>query len=218
MNYIISVCDPKVYGKLTEICRELNLPFDISFHGKGTAVPSMLDILGIESTERRIVFSFADEEKTKQLIELQKQRMFIGVPGHGITVALPVKSIGGGKTVAYLNGENKDAKYVPELKFNYELIVAIANAGKTDTVMNAARKAGARGGTVIHGKGTGGENTAKFYNVSIAEEKEVILIVSAVSEKAQIMRSILESAGPDTAAGTIVFSLPVSEAAGFGLI
>ena len=196
MNYIISVCDPKVYGKLTEICRELNLPFDISFHGKGTAVPSMLDILGIESTERRIVFSFADEEKTKQLIELQKQRMFIGVPGHGITVALPVKSIGGGKTVAYLNGENKDAKYVPELKFNYELIVAIANAGKTDTVMNAA----------------------KFYNVSIAEEKEVILIVSAVSEKAQIMRSILESAGPDTAAGTIVFSLPVSEAAGFGLI
>ena len=205
MNYIISVCDPKVYGKLTEICRELNLPFDISFHGKGTAVPSMLDILGIESTERRIVFSFADEEKTKQLIELQKQRMFIGVPGHG-------------KTVAYLNGENKDAKYVPELKFNYELIIAIANAGKTDTVMNAARKAGARGGTVIHGKGTGGENTAKFYNVSIAEEKEVILIVSAVSEKAEIMRSILESAGPDTAAGTIVFSLPVSEAAGFGLI
>ena len=55
MNYIISVCDPKVYGRLAEICKELNLPFNISFHGNGTAVPSMLDILGIESTERRIV-------------------------------------------------------------------------------------------------------------------------------------------------------------------
>jgi len=84
--------------------------------------------------------------------------------------------------------------------------------------MNAARKAGARGGTVIHGKGTGNENAEKFYHVSIAEEKEVILIVSAASQKSEIMRSILENAGPGTPAGTVVFSLPVSEAVGFGFI
>ena len=31
------------------------------------------------------------------------------------------------------------------------------------------------------------------------------------------MRAIIENAGPGTAAGAIVFSLPVSEAAGFGM-
>lgn len=139
------------------------------------------------------------------------------MPGHGITVALPIKSIGGGKTVAYLNKDGNE-KYTPELNYSYELIIAIANSGRTDTVMNAARKAGARGGTVIHGKGTGNENAEKFYHVSIAEEKEVILIVSAASQKSEIMRSILENAGPGTPAGTVVFSLPVSEAVGFGFI
>lgn len=217
MNYVISIFSPAAFLKLKDICSELELPFNTALHGEGTAMPSMLDMLGIESNERRIMLSVAGPEKTEKLIALQKERLFLGVPGHGITVALPIKSIGGGKTVAYLNKDGNE-KYTPELNYSYELIIAIANSGRTDTVMNAARKAGARGGTVIHGKGTGNENAEKFYHVSIAEEKEVILIVSAASQKSEIMRSILENAGPGTPAGTVVFSLPVSEAVGFGFI
>ena len=59
--------------------------------------------------------------------------------------------------------------------------------------------------------------TEKFLNVSIAEEKEVILIVSPADRKADIMRAIVQKAGPGSEAGAIVFSLPVSEVAGFGL-
>ena len=199
MNYVISIFSPAAFPKLKDICSELELPFNTALHGEGTAMPSMLDMLGIESNERRIMLSVAGPEKTEKLI------------------ALPIKSIGGGKTVAYLNKDGNE-KYTPELNYSYELIIAIANSGRTDTVMNAARKAGARGGTVIHGKGTGNENAEKFYHVSIAEEKEVILIVSAASQKSEIMRSILENAGPGTPAGTVVFSLPVSEAVGFGFI
>lgn len=39
--------------------------------------------------------------------------------------------------------------------------------------MNAARAAGARGGTVLHGKGTGAKGAPKFYNITIAQEKEM---------------------------------------------
>ena len=66
-------------------------------------------------------------------------------------------------------------------------------------------------------EGTGGKAEKAFYNVSIADEKEVILIVSRSEQKSDIMRAIIENAGPGTAAGAIVFSLPVSEAAGFGM-
>lgn len=38
--------------------------------------------------------------------------------------------------------------------FLYELIIAIVNCGHADTVMDAARAAGAAGGTVLHAKGT----------------------------------------------------------------
>ena len=97
------------------------------------------------------------------------------------------------------------------------LIVAVANEGRTDTVMNAARAAGAAGGTVIHGKGTASEEAAHFFNISIASEKEMIFIVSKKEQKAQIMRSVLEKAGPGTEAGAVIFSLPVTSVEGFGL-
>ena len=218
MNYVISICDTRALEVLTQICAELTIPMNVVLHAHGTAVRSMLDILGIESNEKRVVLSIANQEKTKALISEQKRRLFIGVPWHGIVVSVPVKSIGGGKTVAFLNGSQQPAKYTPELNYSYELIVAIANEGRTDLVMNAARSAGAAGGTVLHGKGTGSEGGERFYNVSIAQEKEVILIVSRAEQKSGIMKAILEKAGPDTEAGTIVFSLPTSEVAGFGLL
>lgn len=218
MNYVISICDPRALDTLTGLCAELELPISVVLHAHGTAVRSMLDILGIESNEKRVVLTIAAQEKTRRLIDEQKRRLFIGVPGHGIVVSVPIKSIGGGKTVAFLGGSQQPAKYTPELNYSYELIVAIANEGRTDLVMNAARSAGAAGGTVLHGKGTGSDKAEKFYSVSIAQEKEVILIVAKAEQKAGIMRAILEKAGPNTEAGTIVFSLPTSEVAGFGLL
>ena len=218
MNYVISICDPRALDTLTGLCAELELPVSVVLHAHGTAVRSMLDILGIESNEKRVVLTIATQEKTRRLIDEQKRRLFIGVPGHGIVVSVPIKSIGGGKTVAFLGGSQQPAKYTPELNYSYELIVAIANEGRTDLVMNAARSAGAAGGTVLNGKGTGSDKAEKFYSVSIAQEKEVILIVAKTEQKAGIMRAILEKAGPNTEAGTIVFSLPTSEVAGFGLL
>lgn len=218
MNYVISICDPRALDTLTGLCAELELPVSVVLHAHGTAVRSMLDILGIESNEKRVVLTVATQEKTRRLIDEQKRRLFIGVPGHGIVVSVPIKSIGGGKTVAFLGDSQQPAKYTPELNYSYELIVAIANEGRTDLVMNAARSAGAAGGTVLHGKGTGSDKAEKFYSVSIAQEKEVILIVAKAEQKAGIMRAILEKAGPNTEAGTIVFSLPTSEVAGFGLL
>ena len=217
MNYIISICDPKAAPKLTEICSELGLRIAVSLHGRGTAVCSMLDILGIEDNEKRVILTIANRKKTKEFIREQKRRLFIGVPGHGVAVAVPIKSIGGGKTVAFLNGEQQIAKYTPELNYAYELITVIANEGRSDLVMNAARSAGAKGGTVLHGKSTGAKDSEKFYNISISGEKEVILIVAEAAQKSEIMRSILKNAGPDSEAGAIVFSMPVSEVAGFGM-
>lgn len=217
MNFVISICDPQKTDTLKQICRELELPLNVILRGKGTAVRSMLDMLGLESNEKRIAFTVADNESLKAFIGEQKRRMFIGVHGHGVVIAVPIKSIGGRKAMEYLKADTQPTGVKPEFNPSYEMIVAVANEGRTDMVMNAARAAGATGGTVLHGKGEGEKNEDKFYNVSIAHEKEVILIVAKTEQKSAIMRSILEKAGPETEAETIVFSLPTSEVAGFGM-
>lgn len=219
MNYLISVVNPAAMEQVCEIAAALDLPQTVTMLGHGTAAQSMLDLLGIESTEKRVIMTVATPEKTRQFIKNMRQQLYIGIPGHGIVIAVPIKSVGGGKTLAYLNnGEQQTARYTPELNSKYELIVIVANEGRTDQVMNAARAAGATGGTVLHGKGSGSQNPKKFYNVSIASEKEVILMVAQSDRKAAIMQSVLHQAGPDSEAGAVLFSLPVSEVAGFGLM
>lgn len=217
MNFVISIVNPEARAEMCEIYKALGLSMAVDVPGNGTAVQSMLELLGIESVEKHMFVTVADRETTKELISLHRKRMFTGVPGHGIVISVPVKSVGGGKTLAYLSQNKIPEKRSPELSPAYELVVVIGNEGCTDTVMNAARSAGATGGTVIHGKGTGASNGHKFYNVSIAKEKEVILIVAQADRKAEIMRAVLEKAGPETESGAIVFSLPVNETAGFGM-
>ena len=218
MNFVISIIKPECADVLSGIFDELNLPVKLTLPAYGTAVKSMLELLGIDSSERRVMMNIADGDQTKNLIAKMKQGIHLGVPGHGIVLAVPIKSIGGGKTVEYLKGDGRSAKYSPPAQYLNELIIAIANVGHTDDVMNAARAAGARGGTVIHAKGTGINDVQKFMSVSIADEKEIILIVSPAAVKSEIMSSILKKAGPDTESGAIVFSLPVSEAAGFAVL
>ena len=89
------------------------------------------------------------------------------------------------KVLQYLIGgqefEKEEETVLKDTK--YELLVAIANQGSIDNVMDAARSANAGGGTVIHAKGTGMEKAEKFLGVSLAEEKEIILIVAKTSQK-----------------------------------
>lgn len=96
----------------------------------------------------------------------------------------------------------------------YEMIIAVANQGYIEPIMEAARSAGAGGGTVIHAKGTGMEGMGKFFGVSLAAEKEMIFIVTKREQKQAIMRAIMEKAGMESKARTFLFSVPVDEAAG----
>lgn len=196
----------------------LGLPMVLSALGRGTATASQLSLYGLEATEKTLVCGVADREKLRQLIRQAKRKLDIDIPGNGILLAVPMKSVGGGRTLAYLTDHLSPEGGAPELQVSHELILVILNEGHTDTVMDAARSAGAVGGTVLHAKGTGAMGAEKFLGVSLAQEKEVILIVSGSAEKAGIMRAIAAQAGPGTASGAVACSLPVSSVVGLRML
>ena len=96
----------------------------------------------------------------------------------------------------------------------YSLILTIVDRGRADDVMAHARAAGAAGGTIISGRGAGSKEAAKFFNVTIQEEKEVLLIVTKNERKNGIMTAIAENAGLASTCHGITFSLPVDEVRG----
>ena len=99
-------------------------------------------------------------------------------------------------------------------KSNYDLILVIVNQGFSESVMDAAREAGARGGTVISGRGTAKEETLAKFKIFMTPEKEIVLILADEAIKEQILVSINTHCGLSTDAHGIVFTLPCDEVVG----
>lgn len=214
LYFVISVLERAKEKQMLSIYSEQNTALTLTIMGHGTATHELLDIHGVEETEKVVVCTIAGHEKRKAIFRSAKLKLMIDIPGNGIMLAIPVKSVGGGRILDYISNSEKKDKNIPNMKFKYEMIVVILNQGYTDVVMDAARGAGAKGGTAVHAKGTGVEIAKKFLGVSLAAEKEIILIAASAKRKAGIMKAIMEKAGPDTPSGALTFSLPVSDVAG----
>ena len=193
-----------------------NLPVILVTLGKGTASSEVLDYLGLEESDKIVLFTAVTGEVWKQVKKGMETKLNIDVPGTGISFIVPVSSMGGRKTLQFLlAGQEFEKEEEAVLKeTEYELIIVVSNFGYTNMIMDAAREAGAGGGTVIHAKGTGMEKAEKFLGVPLAAEKEIIFIVARTEKKTEIMKAVMENAGLESKAKSIVFSLPVADTAG----
>ena len=215
-----TIVDRKIVKKYLELYRENNLNVMFLSLGAGTASNEVLDYLGLDSTEKAVAISVVEESYWFKLKKQLQKNLQIDAPGGGIAFIIPLSSIGGKKALQFLL-EQEDYQKEEETTLKdtiHELIVVIAEQGYTNMIMDAAREAGAYGGTVIHAKGTGMEAAEKFMNVSLAIEKEIIYIVAKSEQKNTIMSAIMKNAGPDTKAKAITFSLPVTDTAGLRLL
>lgn len=215
-----TIVDRKIVNKYSDLFEENNLHVMFLSLGHGTAANEILDYLGLEANEKAVIFSVIEGHSWIAIKRQLEKKLKIDAPGGGIAFIIPLSSIGGRKTLQYLL-ESQDYQKAEESTLketNHELVIVIAEQGYNEKIMDAAREAGAYGGTVIHAKGTGKEAAEKFLGVSLATEKEIIFIVTKTELKNNIMQSIMKNAGPDTKAKAITFSLPVTDTAGLKLI
>lgn len=91
----------------------------------------------------------------------------------------------------------------------FELIVCIVNAGFSQNVMEAARAAGARGGTIVRGRGSANPEAEEFFNITIQPDKEIVLILVPRNVKDTILKAVYKNSGLPTEGQGIAFTLPV---------
>ena len=96
----------------------------------------------------------------------------------------------------------------------HEVIFAIVNAGYAEDAMHIAREEGARGGTIINGRGVAKEKEAAFFGITIHAEKEILMLVVEKEIRDRILSALYKQMGMQQKAQGIVFSLPVSDVAG----
>lgn len=215
-----TIVDRKIINKYMDLYRENDLHVMYLTLGAGTVANEIMDYLGLESREKAVSFSVLEEETWKKVKKQLEKKLKIDAPGGGIAFTIPLSSVGGKKVLQFLL-ENQE--YIKEEESSlqnttHELVVAIAEQGYTELIMEAAREAGAYGGTVVHAKGTGMKAAEKFMGVSLAAEKEMVFIVVKSEQKNDIMQAIMQKAGLNSKAKAITFSLPVTDTAGLRLV
>ena len=217
---MISIINRRQSKRFQEVYTAAGASMSIATLGRGTAASDVLDYFGLAASEKAILCHFVTMNTWRKAKSQLQKKLYIDVPGTGIAFIVPLSSIGGKKQLQFLlNGQDFEKGEEQTLKdTKYELLVAIANQGYTEQIMDAARAVGAGGGTVLHAKGTGMEHAQQFLGFSLASEKEIVLIVVPTANKNAIMKAIMEHAGLSTDAKAIVFSLPVTATAGMRLM
>lgn len=217
---LVTITSRNLTKRFTTFYQEAGLPVSVITVGYGTASSEILDYFGLDGPEKSVLFHFVTDTTWKSLKRQLRMKMQIDIPGIGIAFLVPLSSIGGKKALDYLIcGQEFEKGAESALKdTKYELLVVIANQGYTELIMDAARKVHAAGGTIIHAKGTGSQMAEKFMGVTLVPEKEMVFIVVRKDQKNDIMRSIMDEAGVGTKAGSVVFSLPVTDTAGMRMM
>ena len=215
-----TIVDRKIANKYVDLYKENDLNVMLLTLGLGTATNDILDYLGLDNPEKAVIFSVLQEASWLETKKQLQKKLQIDAPGGGIAFIIPLSSIGGKKALQFLLQKEDYQKQEESTLKNttHELIIVISEQGYTNLIMDAARAAGAHGGTIIHAKGTGMEAAEKFMGVSLAAEKEIIFIVSKTEEKNAIMQAVIKEAGLESKAKAIAFSLPVTDTAGLRLI
>ena len=185
-------------------------------HATGTASDSVLDYFGLNEIKKCIILSVVPYNRSKYILKQLKEdkKIKIDEPGNGIAFTIPLSS-----GTQYMIDRYKDIE-VEDIKMasaNQHLIITIANEGSAETIMAAAKKAGATGGTTINGRGLEPNKIVKVLGLSLEPEKDVVLILAPNNKKNKIMEKIIEKCGSHKEQAGLCFSIPVDHAAGINI-
>lgn len=210
---ILAVMDRDAAPRMEDLFLASGTQVGLSQIASGTAGNEILSRYGLAETEKRIVGTVATAAQQREIFSQARRQLYLDIPGNGILAAIPIKAVAGQQALKFLT-DSEITGGKPNMDFEYELIVVILREGYADTAMDAAREAGAGGGTVLHAKGTGGKQGEGFFSVRFAEEKDMVYIVAHRDEKTAVMQAINTKAGPNTEAQGICFSMPISAVMG----
>ncbi|HLT90785.1 MAG TPA: P-II family nitrogen regulator [Woeseiaceae bacterium] len=92
--------------------------------------------------------------------------------------------------------------------------MSIVRKGWGNTVLDASVRAGAHGGTVMTGRGTGVNEQQTIFGIPIEPEKEIVLTVTYADQNDAILDAIVEAAKLNEPGHGLAFVVPVQRVVG----
>ncbi len=197
--------------KLVQITKENGVCCGIIMLGRGTVKSIALNILGIRSQKKILVNILLEKSKAEAMLDILTDGLQLNRQGHGIVYTSPV--VTAGQILNDKQANRKESK-VSEEDSMFKKLTVIVNRGMAEEVIDIARKAGAKGGTILHGRGTGSEFAEKLFGMEIEPEKELVIILMPSELIEKTVKDLNDELKLDAAGNGILFVEPITDVRG----
>jgi len=201
-NLICCVVNIGDSSEILKVAAKYGVKDSIISIGRGTVNNRLLTFLQLNEIRKEIVTIIVDANLAADAVKDISKEMMFDKPNHGIAFSYPVSE--------FMGIENNEVKSMSQ----YKAIYVIVDKGKAEDVIDAAKKGGARGGTIINGRGAGIHETHKLFSVEVEPEKEKVFIIAKDDLKDGIIKSIKDTMQIDEPGNGIIYVLDVAEAHG----
>lgn len=208
LDMLVAIVAQDKGSKVLAVAREVGVQGGTILHGVGTASRTIFDYLGLNDKKKALILIVGERDLIIKAAEHISEKMEFNKPNHGIAYIENVLKIYGSH---FSNGEGEERG---EGKIMYNAIYTIVERGRADEVIEAAEKAGSKGGTVINARGAGTHETQKVFNMVIEPEKEIVLVISEVDRTRAIVDAIREKVKIEEPGNGILYVTDVRETYG----
>ncbi len=215
VHCLVAIVDRGKSEAVAEELRRRHILTQLVLLGHGTASAEVMDLLGLDEPEKDVVLALLPGDSGRVLSALT-ERLELYRPGRGIAFTIDLCSISAlahQRIAAAAAAGTPTQKEEQTMRSQHELIVVITEHGFAADVMDTARGAGARGGTVVRGRSLAAEEAQKFLHITIQPEKDMVLILVPAAGRQPVMKAICAQG----AGHPLAFSLPVSDVTGLSL-
>jgi nitrogen regulatory protein PII len=186
--------------------------------GMGTAPPGTDTFWGLDlSPEKEVVMVMTPPGVSDIVFANIRRIAKLDKHGSGISIMIDMLHLAGcvhlGRNVQLSTRKPLNAEIMQE-STTYDLIVTIIDKGFSGEVLEASRAAGAEGGTIMVGRGSGIHEKGSLFSINIEPEKEIILTLVSRDITENVLNSIVERTELNKPGKGIAFVLEVDKAAG----
>ncbi len=208
LEMLVVIVEHNKASKVLHLADEKGVTASVAMLGRGTASRTIFDYLGLNDKKKAVLMLFGKTEEIMDLADYLVEKLEMDKPNHGIAYIESAFNVFGTEDNA--NGSEN----IKRGENMYNAIYTIVEKGNADDVIEAAQKAGSRGGTVMHARGSGSEEARKVFNMLIEPEKEIVLIISEEAKTKDIVESIRKETGIEEQGKGIIFITNVEQTYG----
>lgn len=187
-------------------------------YGEGIGRNEKPTFFGLPLThEKDVVFIAIDGDNEAPVTEAVSREGKLGKSGYGLGFTVHLSKLLGVPHLTHRTDDRKKKKgeeIMENALHEFQLIVTIVNSGDSQKVIKAAADAGAEGGTILNGRGTGVNEQQTFMNFTIDPEKDVILTLVPASYTDKVVDSIEQAVDLNAPGRGIAFLIDVENVFG----